>query len=63
MGIEDKLSHAAKKAALKKIKDKLDDAPVQKIIDPAIQKSGLGKKLALGGGFAAVLVALVEYFL
>ena len=63
MSIESKLTGAAKKAALKKIKDKLDDVPVQKIIDPVIEKSGMGKKLVVGGGIAGLLLALVEYFL
>jgi len=63
MSIEKKLTGAAKKVALKKIKDKLDDVPVQKIIDPVIEKSGMGKKLVVGGGIAGLLLAAVEYFL
>jgi len=63
MGIESKLTGVAKKAALKKIKDKLDDVPVQKIIDPVVEKSGIGKKLFVGGGIAGLLLAAVEYFL
>ena len=63
MNIEKKLTGAAKKVALKKIKDKLDDIPSQKIIDPVIEKSGIGKKLAVGGGIVGLLLAAVEYFL
>lgn len=63
MATEKKLDHTAKKAALKKIKDRLDDVPVQKIIDPAIEKAGISKKLIFGGSIAAAAIALAEYFL
>jgi hypothetical protein len=63
MALKDMLGETAKQTALKKLKGKMKEEAVGKIIDPAIQKTGFGKKAVFGGGIAALIIAAVEYFL
>lgn len=55
--------YEARKAALKRIKDRLDDVPVQKIIDPSIKQTSLGKAALIALAIAAGALTAVEYLI
>ena len=55
--------HEARRAALKRIKEKLEDVPVQKIIDPVIENATLKKRLIVAFGFIIASLGALEYFL